>query len=202
MNNARLVRSLILEGVLKSPRLIEAFEMIDRADFVPGELLPMAYDDRPLPIGSAQTISQPYTVAFMLELLQPCAEDRVLDIGSGSGWTSALLAYVSKHVDAVERIEELILFSRKNLAKYPFKNISLHHAKKTLGIKGESFDKILVSCAAEDIPQPLLEQLSAGGTMVVPIKNSIVKIVKDRDGKLQIQKYPGFVFVPLIRDDE
>lgn len=200
MNNSELIESLIIRGVLKSPRLIEAFEIVDRADFVPGELRSMAYDDHPLPIGSAQTISQPYTVAFMLELLQPVSTDRVLDVGSGSGWTSALLACLSKHVDAVERVDELVEFSKKNLSKYPFQNIRMHRAKKSLGIEGEHFDKILVSCAADELPNPLLQQLSPGGTMVIPINNSILKVIKTMAGKLQIQEYPGFVFVPLIRD--
>lgn len=201
MNNSALVESLIVKGVLKSPRLIEAFEQVDRADFVPGELRSMAYDDRPLPIGSAQTISQPYTVSFMLELLQPYSTDRVLDVGSGSGWTSALLATMSKHVDAVERVEELMVFAKKNLSKYPFENISLHQAKKSLGIEGEHFDKILVSCAADELPEPLLQQLSDGGTMVIPINNSIMKVTKSTNGRLEILEYPGFIFVPLIRDD-
>ncbi len=201
MNNSALVESLIVNGVLKSPRIIEAFEQVDRADFVPGELRSMAYDDRPLPIGSAQTISQPYTVAFMFELLQPHSTDRVLDVGSGSGWTSALLATMSKHVDAVERVEELMVFAKKNLSKYPFENISLHRAKKSLGIAGEHFDKILVSCAADELPETLLQQLSEGGTMVIPINNSIMKVTKSRSGRLQILEYPGFIFVPLIRDD-
>lgn len=202
MNNTQLIESLVMSGVLKSPRIIEAFETVDRIDFVPHELHSMAYDDRPLPIGSAQTISQPYTVAFMLELLQPKLSDRVLDVGSGSGWTTALLASISKHVDAVERVEELVEFSKKNLAKYPFNNIKVHQAKKTLGLIGESFDKILVSCAADELPKVLLQQLSAGGIMVIPIRNSIVKVVKSSAGEVQIQEYPGFVFVPLIRDDE
>ncbi len=201
MNNLELVQSLKICGVLKSPRLIEAFEVVDRIDFVPQELKAMAYEDRPLPIGSAQTISQPYTVAFMLELLQPNLNDRVLDVGSGSGWTTALLACVSEHVDAVERIGELVTFSKQNLKKYSFKNISVHQAKQTLGLKGERFDKILVSCSADEVPHVLLEQLSPGGIMVIPVLNSIIKVLKKSDGSLTIEEYPGFVFVPLIRDD-
>ncbi len=190
-----------MRGILKSPRLIEAFETIDRVDFVPEELRHMAYEDRPLPIGLGQTISQPYTVAFMLELLQPCASDRVLDVGSGSGWTTALLASVSKHVDAVERIEELVEFSKQNLSKYDFNNVSVHQAKQTLGLQGKNFDKILVSCAADEIPQSLLRQLLPKGIMVIPVNNSIIKVMKSRDGSLKMEEYPGFVFVPLIRDD-
>lgn len=201
MNRRELIDSLVMRGVLKSPRLIEAFEAVDRVDFVVEELRHMAYEDRPLPIGAAQTISQPYTVAFMLELLQPNIGDRVLDVGSGSGWTTALLASVSRHVDAVERIEELVEFSKQNLFKYDFTNISVHQAKQTLGLQGEYFDKILVSCAADEIPQALLRQLSPEGVMVIPVNNSIVKVLKNSDGKLHIEEYPGFVFVPLIRDD-
>jgi len=201
MNNSKLIDSLVESGVLKTPRLIEAFLSVDRIDFVPRELGSMAYDDMPLPIGAGQTISQPYTVVFMLELLQAKPTDRVLDVGSGSGWTTALLASISKHVDAVERVEELVEFSKKNLDKYAFTNVSVHRAQKTLGLKGKEFDKILVSCAADELPRPLLDQLSVGGVMVIPIVNSIVKVTKKSDGAIQMQEYPGFVFVPLIRDD-
>lgn len=201
MNNSKLVDSLVENGVLKTPRLIEAFLSVDRIDFVPPELHNMAYDDIPLPIGAGQTISQPYTVAFMLELLQATSTDRVLDVGSGSGWTTALLACMSKSVDAVERVKELVAFSKRNLERYGFANVSVHQAKKSLGLKGGTFDKILVSCAADELPKPLFEQLDVGGVMVIPIINSIVKVVKHSETDLKIQEYPGFVFVPLIRDD-
>jgi len=200
MSSFSLIESLITSGVLKTFSLIDAFRNVDRIDFVPQELHSMAYEDRPLPIGSAQTISQPYTVAFMLELLQPEPEDHIMDLGSGSGWTTALLASVCEHVDAVERQVSLIEFSKKNLSKYAFKNISLHRAQKTLGLKGKHFDKILVSCAADDIPQSLVEQLRPEGVMVIPVKNSILKVTKTVTGSLEIEEYPGFVFVPLIED--
>lgn len=201
MKRSQLIASLVHNGVLKSPALIEAFETVDRADFVPYELKAMAYEDMPLPIGAFQTISQPYTVAFMLELLQPNLNDRVLDVGSGSGWTTALLASVSRHVDGVERIEELVSFARKNLEKYDFDNVALHQAHDELGLKGEHFDKILVSCAADEVPGELLEQLNSNGIMVIPVQSSIFKVQKKSDGTLQTQEYPGFVFVPLIREE-
>jgi protein-L-isoaspartate(D-aspartate) O-methyltransferase len=201
MSNATLIDSLVEKGVLKTPRLIEAFLRVDRIDFVPNELSAMAYNDMPLPIGSAQTISQPYTVAFMLEHLQVTSTDKVLDIGSGSGWTTALLACMSKSVDAVERVEGLVAFSKKNLQRYAFENVSIHKAQKTLGLKGEQFDKILVSCAADEVPKPLLDQLCVGGVMVIPVMNSIIKVIKNSEEDIQMQAYPGFVFVPLIRED-
>ena len=200
MSRDELIRSLIKRGVLKTNTIIEVFTEIDRADFVPRELQSMAYVDRPLPIGASQTISQPYTVAFMLELLQPQSDDRVLDFGSGSGWTTALLASICKHVDAIERIQALVAFSKQNLSKYSFDNISLHQSGRGLGLEGKLFDKILVSCSADEIPKELIKQLRVGGTMVIPIAQSIFKIRKKSEGDLDIHEYPGFVFVPLVTD--
>ena len=200
MGNEELISFLIKKDVLKTESLIEAFLKIDRADFVPLKLQNMAYEDRPLPIGARQTISQPYTVAFMLELLKLKSQDRVLDFGSGSGWTTALLASICKQVDAVERIESLVELSRKNLLKYNFNNIVVHQAERKLGLDGEVFDKILVSCAADTIPKALIQQLKVGGIMVIPIAHSIFKITKTGEDTLQKQEYPGFVFVPLVTE--
>ena len=202
MSLTGLIESLIAEGVLQTPSLIQAFQRVDRADFVLPPFKEDAYEDCALPIWCEQTISQPYTVAFMLELLQPQPDDRVMDIGSGSGWTTALLASVCQHVDAVERHEELLAFSRENLAKYPFDNITLHKTGRSLGLQGEHFDKILVSCSADEMPQQLLDQLSPGGTMVIPLQSSLFKVVKNIDGSLHKEEYPGFFFVPLVNDEE
>ena len=202
MSQAGMIESLIAEGVLETPSLIKAFQRVDRADFVLPPFKEDAYEDCALPIWCEQTISQPYTVAFMFELLQPQPDDRVMDIGSGSGWTTALLASLCQHVDAVERHEKLLAFSRENLAKYPFNNVTLHKAGQTLGLKGQYFDKILVSCSADEMPQQLLDQLSPGGTMVIPVQSSIFKVVKNPDGSLQKEEYPGFLFVPLVDDGE
>ena len=200
--NSAYELSLYLQkrGVLFSPLLIESFNAIDRKDFVPYPLRDEAYEDYPLFIGAGQTISQPYTVAFMLELLELRRDDTVLDIGCGSGWTTALLAHAARSgfVTGVERIPQLLDFARENLAKYAFENIDLQLAGKTLGLPGQSFDKILVSAAAEELPMELVRQLNPGGIMVIPIGN-YVSVIRKKEGERFVQEdFYGFRFVPLI----
>lgn len=201
MNSAyELSLYLQRKGVLASPLLIESFNEVDRKDFVPNFLHDQAYEDYPLSIGEGQTISQPYTVAFMLELLELREEDTVLDIGCGSGWSSALLAHAagSGSVTALERIGSLLTFARKNLEKYGFKNIRLQIAGKSLGIPEQQFDKILVSAAAEELPLELVRQLNPGGIMVIPIQNMISVIYKKEGDRFERRDFYGFRFVPLI----
>lgn len=201
MDQKELVKHLIFSNVLKSENIIEAFEVIDRADFVLEQCLHEVYEDHPLQIGFGQTISQPTTVAFMLELLQPSADDKILDVGSGSGWTTALLSkIVGPHgiVFGVELIRELVEFGRKNLQKYKFSNAEILQAGDVLGLSKEApFDKILVSAASDNFPEELVEQLRICGRMVMPIKNSIWKIDKISDTEIRKKEFPGFVFVPL-----
>jgi protein-L-isoaspartate(D-aspartate) O-methyltransferase len=187
-------------GVLSSPLLIESFNEVDRKDFVPASMREEAYGDYPLPISGGQTISQPYTVAFMLELLELKEDDTVLDIGCGSGWTTALLAHAARSgfVTGIDRIPQLIDFARGNLAKYRFKNIRLQMAGKALGIPEKRFDKILVSAAAEELPLELVRQLKPGGIMVIPIRSKISAIYKKEDEGFEQSDYYGFRFVPLI----
>jgi protein-L-isoaspartate(D-aspartate) O-methyltransferase len=201
MSNEELIDLLIGKGVLKSPRIIEAFLKVDRKFFVPPQSREFAYSDTPLKIASNQTISQPYTVAFMLELLEPQIGDRVLDIGSGSGWTTALLAYIvgdSGEVIGLERQKELLEFGRENLSKFHFKNASIKEAKESLGLVGEKFDKILVSAASNELPKELLDQLKVGGILVIPIGESIFKFKKIDENKIESNEFKGFRFVPLI----
>lgn len=199
-NHYQLTRYLQQREVLKSPQLIASFNAIDRKDFVCPSLQDEAYEDHPLAIGAGQTISQPYTVAFMLELLKPEDSDSILDIGCGSGWSTALLAETAKSgfVTGVERVPELLEQARRNLEKYNFANIKLQIAGETLGIPGQAFDKILVSAAAQELPEELIQQLNPGGIMVIPIQNNMVVIFKREDGSVEKSKFSGFRFVPLI----
>ena len=198
-----LIELLIKEGFLKTPRIIEAFRAIDRADFVPEELRNEAYGNYPLPIGYGQTISQPLTVAFMLELLQPAAGEKILDVGSGSGLTTALLSYIVQpkgNVAAVEIIPELCAWGEKNVKKYNFvkKGVAKFICGDGKNIKDIQFDKILSSAAAqEDIPDWWGEQLAFGGRIVAPIGNSIWLFTKKSTKYLEEKEYKGFSFVPL-----
>src|SRR3989344_1457146 len=200
-SNKELIRYLIQRGVLKTTRIIKAFENIDRADFVSKDKLNEAYEDYPLSIGSEQTISQPTTVAFMLELLQPKEGDKILDVGSGSGYTTALLSQMvgsSGEVFGVELIPELVVFGVQNLKKYNITNAKIFQVNgKILGLpKKAPFDKILVSASANEFPQELVDQLDLFGILIIPIKNSVYSILKKEDGSLESKEFPEFSFVP------
>ena len=202
MNKKELIFFLTRNNILKTKSIIQAFEKIDRKDFILKKYTNEAYNDYPLDIGSNQTISQPSTVAFMLELLSPKKGDKILDVGSGSGWTTALLGYIvgsEGKVCGIELIPDLVLFGRANLEKYDFKNTKIYQATKDLGLKDKGlFDKILVSASARDVPEELIKQLKVGGTMVIPIQDSIFRLFKKSRKKIEKEKIPGFVFVPLI----
>ncbi|MDD5160590.1 MAG: protein-L-isoaspartate O-methyltransferase [Sulfuricurvum sp.] len=200
--NGYLIHHLKVSGVLQSPSLINAFKTCNRILFVPEEFYPYAYDDRPLPIGTEQTISQPYTVAIMLELLHPRIGDRVLDIGSGSGWTTALLATTvgtSGFVEGVEIIPRLVEYGNENLAKADIHNATITLTDPSiLGKPGKLYDCILVSASAHEMPTALIDQLKPQGRLVIPIRNSIWRIKKEKDGTVTSDEFPGFRFVPLI----
>ena len=214
-----LIDSLIEQGWLKTPRIIEAFRKIKRVDFLPKDMKDLAEVNGALSIGYGQTISQPLVVAFMLELLQPKPGDKILDIGSGSGWTSALLAHIvsggelneklkmkneklSGKIIAIDIVPELVEFGRKNIAKYNFLEKGIAEFICINGSKGYKkeapFDKILCSAEAREVPQAWKDQLKVGGRIVTPIGSSIWLFVKKSSQQFQEKEYPGFVFVPLV----
>lgn len=205
-----LIDQLIKEGYLKTPEIIEAFRKIKRKDFVGETAKEEAEANYPLEIGFGQTISQPLTVAFMIELCQPKKGDRVLDIGSGSGWTTALFAEIvgpKGKVYGVERIAELKEFGENNAKKYDFVSSGRAIFICADGSKGlpeyAPYDIIHVGAAAAKIPQELLEQLVVGGRLVIPEgteTQEMVLIEKTGPNEYKEKRFPGFVFVPLITD--
>lgn len=196
-----IAQKLVSGGTLKTPRIIKAFKKIDRADFVLPEDIFLTNVDAPLPIGHNQTISQPSTVAFMLEQLEPRPGDKILDLGSGSGWTTALLGEIvgeNGRVIGLEIVPELVKFGQNNIKKYSSQNIKIILAQKTLGSPEEApFDRILVSAAGTELPIELVEQLKIDGRMIVPILNSIWQIDRTGKDKFKQKEFYGFTFVPL-----
>jgi protein-L-isoaspartate(D-aspartate) O-methyltransferase len=202
---SKLVNGLIKRGYLKSDLVIDAFSEISRMEFVPRELELEAEEDVSLPIGFGQTISQPLVVAFMFELLEPQRGQKILDVGSGSGWTTALLSYIvgsSGEVIGLERIKELKEFGEQNADKYNFVKKGIAQFYDIDGSKGfpqeAPFDRILVSAVSFEIPLALKEQLKIGGKLVMPVRNSIVYLEKRGEDDFYRQEFPGFYFVPLV----
>jgi len=192
---------------MEDKKVLEAMERTPRHKFVPERYISQAYKDHPLPIGYGQTISQPLTVAFMLELLDPRSGQTILDVGAGSGWTTALLAEIAGKagkVIAVERINELLEWGKKNVDKYGYVGKGMakfYLADGSQGFPQEApFDRILVSASSPDIPQSLKDQLKIGGKMVLPVKSSIFYLEKKNEQEFLQEEFPGFSFVPLINE--
>lgn len=158
-----MVESQIVERGIRDKRVIEVMKKVPRHLFVPEDIIESAYDDRALPIGHGQTISQPYIVALMTELLELKGDDKVLEIGTGSGYQAAILAELVKEVYTIERVEPLAEEAKRRFEKLGLKNIKVYVKDGTEGLPDESpFDKIIITAATPDIPQPLVEQLKEG----------------------------------------
>lgn len=179
----------------------KAFSSVSRRDFLPRTQQTYADEDRPLPIGYGQTNSQPSTVKSMLEWLDARRGHKVLDVGSGSGWTSALLAKIvgkRGHVYATEIVPELLDFGRANCEKYNLSNVTFHTPQAYGGLSEYApYDRILVSAASDrEVPPALVDQLADSGKLVIPVRNDIIEITKN--GQVTAKDHFGYAFVPLI----
>ena len=196
----KMVETQIKSRGVKDPRVLSAMLKVERHLFVPKDLQTSAYADQPLPIGEGQTISQPYIVALMTELLELKGGEKVLEVGTGSGYQAAILAELTKEVYTIEIIEALASSAKNLVLQLGYQNI---HVKAGDGYLGwpevAPFDAIIVTCAPDHIPKPLLEQLKEGGRMVVPVgaySQELKKIVK-RGGKMEAKDVIPVIFVPM-----
>lgn len=196
----KMVESQIKSRGVKDSRVLSAMLKVERHLFVPEELKESAYLDQALPIGEGQTISQPYIVALMTELLELKGDEKVLEIGTGSGYQAAILAELAREVYSIEIIEKLALSAQKTLTNLGYKNIKI---KLGDGYQGwpeyAPFDAIIVTCAPDHIPKPLVEQLKDGGRMVIPVgtySQELKKIVKKGEKIETIDVIP-VIFVPM-----
>lgn len=183
-------------------RVDEAFRQIDRAKFLPPEARGYESIDAPLSIGYGQTISQPTTVRMMLEWLDAQEGEKILDVGSGSGWTTALMSHIigpSGKVYAVEKIPELVDFGRNNIKRAGTKNAQFFQAGDVYGLPQHApFDRILVSASANELPNELLEQLKIAGKTVIPVGSDIYEVTRTKEDTYESRVHHGFIFVPLV----
>ena len=186
---------------INDERLLAAISKVPREEFVPADVKTSSYTDRPLPIGYGQTISQPFIVAFMTEQLQPSPKDRVLEIGTGSGYQAAILAELAAEVYSIEIIEPLARTAEATLQRLGYTNV---HVKVGDGYKGwpehAPFDAITVTCAPDHVPQPLVDQLKEGGRMIIPVGgfgDQELYLLEKKNGELQRRSVLPVRFVPM-----
>lgn len=198
----KMVEQQLVQRGIKDPRLLEIFKKIERHRFIPEELQINAYADFPLPIGNGQTISQPYIAALMTENLELTGEEKVLEIGTGSGYQAVILSKLAKEVYTIERLSDLAEKAEAVFNELGCKDIKLKIGDGTLGWPQEApFDRIIVTAASPSLPLPLAEQLKEGGRLILPLENNLgqaLTLVEKKEGKLHYQKICGCIFVPLI----
>lgn len=200
-----MIKTQIEQRGVSNPRVLDALKKVQRHRFVPKKYRSFAYNDYPLPIGEGQTISQPYIVALMTEILNPDKGAKVLEIGTGSGYQAAILAELYKQVYTIEIIDTLGEQAKKLLSKLGYKNI---HVKIGDGYKGwkknSPFDAIIVTCAPSHIPQPLKDQLAEGGKMIIPVGkayNQKLVLLTKKEGKMKKIEVIPVRFVPMMGID-
>lgn len=207
MVEAQLATAALGRRPVEDEAVLEAMREVPRHEFVPPELVGRAYHDRPLPIGHGQTISQPYMVAHMTELLELRPGARVLEIGTGSGYHAAVIARIAEEVSTVEIIEPLARTAEERLRRLGFENVRVRADDGYHGwAEHASFDAIVVTAAASHIPPPLVEQLRPGGRMVIPVGppfqiQSLMLVEKREDGSIRQRNLMPVRFVPLTRPE-
>jgi len=203
----RMVRRQIEARGISDPAILDAFRTVPREMFVAETFAECAYDDRPLPIEAGQTISQPYIVALMIEAAEIRREDRVLEVGAGSGYAAAVIGRIAARVTAIERKAELAALAHDRMRRLGYDNVQVLHGDGTVGCSAEApFDAILAAASGSHLPASLIDQLAAGGRLVMPIGDSnsaqeLVKATKQPDGSIRTSRLGGVRFVPLIGEE-
>jgi len=197
-----MVREQLLERGIKDPRVVEAMRKVPRHLFVETALADRAYDDGPLPIGDKQTISQPYMAGLMTEALQLTGKEKVLEIGTGSGYQTAVLAELSGNVFSVEKIRSLATRAREILDALRYYNVAIHVGDGTLGWNEHApFDAVLVTAGSPTLPQPLIDQLALGGRLVIPLgdeQGQVLRRVRRTGSGLEEEELGDCRFVKLV----
>ncbi len=198
----RMVQEQLIPRGIKNPTVLNVFSKIERHKFIPESLRSSAYADFPLSIGEGQTISQPYIVALMTECLDLTGKEKVLEIGTGSGYQTAILAELAGEVYSIERFEVLTERAQTLLSELGYKNIKIKVGDGTLGWEEAApFDRIIITAASPKIPLPLIEQLADSGKLILPLGESLAQVltlVEKKEGKLKSMDICGCVFVPLV----
>ena len=198
----RMVEEQLIPRGIKDPRVLGAFYKVERHKFIPEISRSSAYADYPLPIGEGQTISQPFIVALMTESLSLTAGEKILEVGTGSGYQAAILAELAKEVYGIERLESLAKNAQDTLASLGYTNIHIKVGDGTLGWPEEGpFDRIIVTAATPVVPRPLLEQLKDGGKLILPLGESfsqVLTLIDKKGNDFEYTNICGCVFVPLV----
>ena len=203
---AMVERQLRHRGITEQ-QILDAFLEVPRHEFVSPRYAGQAYDDHPLPIEAGQTVSQPYIVALMIQAARIGAEDKVLEVGAGSGYAAAVMSRLAGQVVAVERQRELVDVAKERLARLAYANVEIVEGDGTLGWPGEApYDAILAAASGSHVPQQLIDQLAPGGRLVMPIGGpdsiqKLVRLTKHADGRIQQSDLCAVRFVPLISQE-
>jgi protein-L-isoaspartate(D-aspartate) O-methyltransferase len=199
-----MVKNQLMAGGISDPRVLEAMAEVPRHEFVPLRVRPFAYADGPLPIGHGQTISQPFIVAYMTQLLELTKDDTVLEVGTGSGYQAAILGKMAKEVYTIEIVPPLAQSAKELLERLGFQNVHVREGDGYLGWPEKApFDAIIVTCAPDHVPEPLVNQLREGGRLIIPIgeEGGIQQLVllRKKEGKILQENKLDVRFVPMTR---